>query len=184
MQSTLVLNSDYTPLSLLPLSAIAWKDAIKILFLEHATALEYYDDWTVRSPSTEFPVPAVIVSKKFIKNKQGVKFSRSNLMLRDRFTCQYCGIRLSRDDLTIDHVIPRVKGGKTRWDNVVCSCYVCNSIKGHKSSIKPRTKPTKPDYYDLVSILTNMPLHIPSTKWIPYLNWKENLYTIVEPFKI
>jgi 5-methylcytosine-specific restriction endonuclease McrA len=136
MASTLVLNADFTPLSVIPISSITWRDSIKISFLGHANAVEYYDDWEVHSPSTSMAVPAVMVSTTYIKKKQNIRYSRQNLLLRDNFTCQYCQQHLNSWDLTVDHVIPRVKGGKTRWENIVASCYICNSIKGHQ--IKPR----------------------------------------------
>lgn len=181
MPATLVLNADCTPLSIIPISSISWKDAIKISFLGHAKPLEFYDDWTVHSPSTSMPVPAVIISSTYIKKKNGVRFSRTNLLIRDNFTCQYCDKTLNSHDLTIDHVIPRVKGGKTRWDNVVCACYVCNSIKGHKNHMSPRKSPMKPDYYQLLENARKLPIKIPTKKWLNFLNWDESLVTIVPP---
>lgn len=181
MPATLVLNADYAPLSIIPISAISWKDAIKISFLGHAKPIEYYDDWSVSSPSTTMRVPAVIISSAYIKKKHGVRFSRTNLLIRDNFTCQYCGKTLGSHDLTIDHVIPRVKGGKTKWENVACACYVCNSIKGHKSHMKPKKVPVKPDYYQLIDNARRMHIRVPSEKWLPYLNWDPSLVTIVPP---
>lgn len=183
MASTLVLNADYTPLSIIPISSINWKDAIKISFLGHARPVEFYDDWQVHSPSTTLDVPAVIISSVFIKKKHGVRFSRTNLLIRDNFTCQYCEKTLTANDLTIDHVIPRVKGGTTRWENVTSACYSCNSIKGHRSNMKPKRKPLKPDYYQLLENARKMPIKIPTDKWIQYLGWDERLITIVPPNK-
>lgn len=179
MASTLVLNADFTPLSLIPISAITWKDAIKISFLGHANAVEYYDDWEIHSPSTTLLVPAVMVSTLYIKKKQSVRFSRNNLLIRDNFTCQYCEKRLNSWDLTVDHVVPRVKGGKTKWENVASACYICNSIKGHRTKMKPIKTPTKPDYYQLIDNIKKFPIKIPSEKWIQYLNWNEKLITVV-----
>ena len=181
MASTLVLNADYTPLSIIPISSISWKDAIKISFVGHATPVEYYDDWRVNSPSMSFPVPCIMISGTYIKKKHHVRFSRSNLLIRDDFTCQYCEKKLNSFDLTVDHVIPRVKGGKTKWENIVCACYVCNSIKGHKSKMKPIRQPFKPDYYQLLENARKLPIKIPSEKWIKYLGWKDELITIVSP---
>lgn len=183
MNSTLILNSDYTPYSFFPISAINWEYAIKICLLEKATAVEFYDEWVVRSPSVSLKVPAVIASKVFLKKRTSIKFSRNNILLRDNFTCQYCQTKLSVNDFTIDHVIPRVKGGKTKWENVVSSCYTCNSIKGHKSTIKPKTKPVKPDYFSLMQNIKAMTLQIPSEKWIPYLDWDRNLIRVVNQRK-
>jgi hypothetical protein len=181
MPATLVLNADYSPLSIIPISSISWKDAIKISFLGHATPVEYYDDWSVSSPSTVLPVPAVMISETYIKKKHGVRFSRTNMLIRDNFTCQYCAKKLNSFDLTVDHVIPRVKGGKTKWENIVCSCYVCNSIKGHKTKMKPAKMPVKPEYWQLLDNARKMPIKIPSETWIKYLGWNESLITVVKP---
>lgn len=181
MAATLVLNADYSPLSLIPISSVSWRDSIKILFLGNAKLIESYDDWHVHSPSLTLPVPAVIASSEYIKKKPMIRFSRNNLLIRDNFTCQYCGVALTASDLTIDHVIPRVKGGQTKWDNVVCACYVCNSIKGHKSAMRPKKKPMKPDYFNLIDNVKKLPIKVPSEKWIPYLSWDKNLVTIVKP---
>lgn len=179
MSDTLVLNADFTPLNILPISSISWKDAIKISILGHAKTIEWYDEWTVHSPSVSMRVPAVMVSETYIKKKNTVRFSRSNLLIRDNFTCQYCTKKLNSIDLTVDHVIPRVKGGKTRWENIVCACYVCNSIKGHKSNMSPRIKPYKPDYHQLLDNVRKMPIKIPNIKWIDYIGWDRSLITIV-----
>jgi 5-methylcytosine-specific restriction endonuclease McrA len=180
MSDTLLLNSDFTPMSLLPISAISWRDAIKMIFLDTAVAVEWYDDWHVRSPSITMAVPAVMTSKTYVKKKQSVRFSRHNLMLRDKFTCQYCGVRLTHKDCTIDHVIPRVRGGKKRWDNLVCACFKCNSAKGHRNIIKPKYKPYSPDYGQLIDTAMSMPIKVPTHKWIPYLTWQENLIKVDE----
>lgn len=181
MSDTLVLNADFTPLNILPISSISWKDAIKISFLGHAKTLEWYDKWVVHSPSVSMKVPAVMVSETYIKKKNTVRFSRLNLLIRDDFTCQYCSKKLNAIDLTVDHVIPRVKGGKTRWENIVCACYICNSIKGHKSNMSPKKKPFKPDYHQLLENARKMPIKIPTDKWIDYLGWDQNLITIIPP---
>lgn len=181
MASTLVLNADFTPLSVIPISSISWKDAIKVSFLGHARPIEYYDNWRVHSPSTTLAVPSVLISEKYVKKKHGVKFSRFNLLLRDNFTCQYCNKQLDIMDLTIDHVIPRSRGGITRWDNCTSSCYTCNSIKGHKMTMKPQKKPFKPDYYQLLENARQIPITIPCENWIKYLGWDESLVTISSP---
>jgi len=181
MSSTLMLNADYTPLSIIPISAISWKDAIKISFLGHANPIEYYDDWQVSSPSISFPVPSVMVSEIYIKKKHSIRFSRFNLLLRDGFVCQYCSKKLDMVDLTVDHVIPRSRGGKTNWENIVCACYVCNTVKGHKTHMKPIKKPIKPDYYQLLDSARTLPIRVPSITWITYIGWEKSLVTVVKP---
>jgi 5-methylcytosine-specific restriction endonuclease McrA len=181
MAAALVLNADYTPLSILPISSISWKDAIKITFLGHANPIEFYDNWEVHSPSTTMKVPSVLISSTYIKKKHGVKFSRSNLLIRDNFTCQYCEKQLNQMDLTVDHVIPRVKGGKTKWENIVCACYTCNTIKGHRTKMQPIRAPRKPEYWQLLENARKVPILIPHESWIKYLGWDERLISIHHP---
>lgn len=183
MGQVLILNADYSPLSFLPLSTISWRDAIKIKFLGHARVVEEYSDWVVHSPTVTMAVPSVMISETYIKSRQHVKFNRSNLLIRDNFTCQYCLKPLEHKELTVDHVIPRVRGGKTTWENIVSSCYVCNTIKGHKQHMKPKVKPFKPDYHLLVNHAKKVRIVIPHENWIPYLNWDPNLITIQSPNK-
>ena len=103
----LVLNADFRPLSYYPLSIWCWQDAIKAVFLDRVNILSEYDT-LVRSPSFEMRLPSVVSLKSYVKPTRFPAFTRFNVFLRDRFTCQYCG---QREDLTFDHVVPRSKGG-------------------------------------------------------------------------
>ena len=94
----LVLNADYRPLSYYPLSIWCWQDAIKAVFLDRVNIVSEYDK-TVRSPSFEIRLPSVISLKTYVKPSRHPAFTRFNVFLRDRFTCQYCG---TREDLTFD----------------------------------------------------------------------------------
>ena len=80
--------------------------------------------------------------------KRGVKFSRNNVFARDDFRCQYCGARKSARELNYDHVVPRVQGGKTVWENIVASCYDCNGMKRgrtpEQAGMKLLRAPVKP----------------------------------------
>ena len=91
MSDCLVLNADYRPLSYLPLSTIPWQQAVKLSFMGRITILEEYENWKVHSPSTTINVPALAITKEYMKYKKGVRFSRKNLYLRDLYQCQYCG---------------------------------------------------------------------------------------------
>jgi len=122
-----------------------------------------------------------MISETYIKKKHGVRFSRFNLLLRDHFTCQYCSKKLNIMDLTVDHVIPRARGGTTSWGNIVCCCYICNTIKGHKTNMRPIKVPHKPDYYELLDSARKIPIKVPSETWIKYLNWDESLISVVKP---
>ncbi len=94
-------------------------------------------------------IPRIIVLLFFDRfPRKEVKFTRSNLFERDHDTCQYCGCKFDRQELNIDHVVPRQRGGKTTWTNVVCSCVPCNHRKGSRTPeeagmrlLKPPRKP-------------------------------------------
>lgn len=87
----------------------------------------------VRSPSGSLCVPSVIVLVWFQRlPKKEVKFTRQNVFLRDGNRCQYCGEVFQRQDLNLDHVVPRARGGKLCWENVVCSCIPCNGRKANR----------------------------------------------------
>jgi 5-methylcytosine-specific restriction endonuclease McrA len=125
----LVLNADYRPLSYYPLSLWSWQDAVKAAWLDRVQIVAEYDD-IVRSPTTEIRIPSVVVLRDYVKPQSTVAFTRFNLFLRDEFSCQYCG---ARGDLTFDHVVPRTRGGRTSWENVVAACSKCNLRKGSRS---------------------------------------------------
>ncbi len=122
----LVLNADYRPLSYYPLSLWCWQDSVKSVFLDRVTIVSNYDR-VIRSPSFNMKLPSVIALKHFVSPQSNPNFTRFNVFLRDKFSCQYCG---SGDELTFDHLLPRSRGGKTNWDNVVTACSDCNVQKG------------------------------------------------------
>ena len=169
MSYTLLLNSDYSPISVLPLSVIHWQHAIKLMYLGRVYVLETYPNWIIHSEKLALNVPSVCVTKDYFKKKKSVKFSRYNMYMRDLFQCQYCNDVFDFEDLTIDHVIPRSKGGTTNWENCVTACKGCNFSKGDKTNIRPRTMPYKPDYYNLVNKWKDMPFTVRQESWNQYL---------------
>ena len=170
MSDTLVLNADAQPVSYLPLSSIQWKEAVMYMYHDKCTVLDWYDDWIVRSPSWETRVPAVIMLKDFMKRRRNPRFSKNNLYLRDQYTCKYCNNRFPKKELTIDHVQPISKGGKTTWENCVCACNPCNSRKGNKLNIKPLETPHRPGYYELVRKRKLMDLQLKHPSWEKWLS--------------
>jgi len=170
VSDTLVLNADAQPVSYLPLSSIQWKEAVMYMYHDKCTVLDWYDDWIVRSPSWETRVPAVIMLKDFMKRRRNPRFSKNNLYLRDQYTCKYCNTRFSKKELTIDHVQPISKGGKTTWENCVCACNPCNSRKGNKLNIKPLETPHRPGYYELVRKRKLMDLQLKHPSWEKWLS--------------
>ena len=126
----LVLNADYRPLSYYPLSLWGWQDTVKAVFLDRVNIVSEYDR-AVRSPTFEMKLPSVVSLKTYIRPARYPAFTRFNVFLRDRFICQYCG---DKDDLTFDHLVPRSRGGLTRWENVVAACAPCNLQQGRQAA--------------------------------------------------
>lgn len=168
----LVLNADFMPLNLVPLSDISWQDAFTILVKGNATAIEFHKDEFVHTPNDKFPVPSVIVLKSYKKFKKHAKWSKYNVKLRDDFKCQYCTTRFSAKSLTIDHVYPKSLGGTHSWTNSVTACKHCNQRKKNNPSIKPRIKPVQPTYYQLAQ---KMAKHrsIENEQWLQYIGNKK-----------
>jgi 5-methylcytosine-specific restriction endonuclease McrA len=103
-------------------------------------------------------------------------FTRFNVFLRDRFSCQYCG---SKDDLTFDHLIPRSRGGQTRWDNVVAACAPCNLEKGgampDEAGMLPKQSPYRPTVFELHRNGRLFPPNYLHQSWLDYLYWDTEL---------
>jgi 5-methylcytosine-specific restriction endonuclease McrA len=171
----LVLNADFRPLSYFPLSLWSWQDAIKAVFLDRVNILEEYDR-TVHSPGFEMRLPSVVSLKTYVRPVRNPAFTRFNVFLRDHFKCQYCG---AADDLTFDHVIPRSRGGRTTWNNVVAACSPCNLLKGGKlareSGMYPRIAPHQPTVTELRNIGRRFPPNFLHESWADYLYWDSEL---------
>ena len=171
----LVLNADYRPLSYYPLSVWSWQDAIKAVFLDRVNIVALYDK-AVRSPSIEIVLPSVVSLKNYVRPARHPAFTRFNVFLRDRFSCQYCG---SRQDLTFDHLIPRSLGGHTTWDNVVTACSECNLQKGGKAprqaGMWPSQMPFQPSVNDLHRNGRLFPPNYLHESWLDYLYWDTEL---------
>jgi 5-methylcytosine-specific restriction endonuclease McrA len=176
VSDTLVLNADGQPVSYLPLSAIQWKEAILYMYHDKCTVMEWYDDWMVRSPSWETRVPAVIMLKDFLRRTKEVRFSKSNVYLRDQYSCLYCGCNITKSTATMDHVVPISRGGKTAWDNIVTACGPCNSRKGNSTSPewRPRYKPYQPGYWELVRKKKQMPIDVRHPSWYQWLDIEDS----------
>lgn len=169
MSDCLVLNADGAPISVLPLSVVDWQEAIKYLVLEKAHVLAWHENWIVHSEYWSTPVPSIIMLKDYMKSKNGVRFSKANVFLRDLYTCQYCIGTLTKKDCTLDHVHPISLGGKSVWDNSVTACGPCNARKSNSTKMKPRTKPYKPTYYELVNKRKQLPFQVKDKAWLEFL---------------
>lgn len=173
----LILNADYRPLSYFPLSIWHWQDVVKAVFLERVNVVSEYDH-VVRSPGFEMKLPSVVSLKRYVQPAKYPAFTRFNLFLRDCFACQYCA---AEDDLTFDHLIPRSRGGRTTWDNVITACAACNLRKGGRlpseCGMYPAVMPYRPTVHELHNHGRRFPPNFLHESWNDYLYWD----TVLEP---
>lgn len=177
----LVLNADYRPLSYYPLSVWPWQEAIKAIFRDTVNVVSEYER-VVHSPAAEFKLPSVLVLKEFVTSDRTPAFTRFNVFLRDKWSCQYCGHRYKTHDLTFDHVIPRASGGKTNWENIVASCRACNLDKGCKlpeqCGMIPLTEPYAPTIQQLQESGRKFAPNFLHESWTDFLYWDTELETL------
>jgi len=170
----LVLNADFRPMSYFPLSLLSWQDAVSAVFSDRVSVVAEYDTWA-RSPSTQIRLPSVVALRKYQRSARRVAFTRFNVFLRDRFTCQYCGEVFPSSALTFEHVIPRSRGGKTTWSNIVTACVPCNRGKGNSQRIKPRRLPKEPTLNELLAAKRAFPPGYLHESWTDYRYWDAQL---------
>lgn len=127
MNRCIVLNGDYTFLN-----TISWRRALCLIMKGKAEALKYGDKVVRCADGSEVPIPLVMRLIKVIRMiyKNRVPYTKRNIMVRDNYECCYCG---SRDHLTVDHVIPESRGGKTSFENCVAACFPCNNKKNNRT---------------------------------------------------
>jgi 5-methylcytosine-specific restriction endonuclease McrA len=154
-----------------PHKIISWQRAVVLTYLNKVEVLETWDE-TLHGPSAAMKAPAVVrLTKGSVSTKQSVRFSRVNVFTRDKFRCQYCGARKPLKQLNYDHVVPRVKGGTTSWENIVTSCYACNDRKGSRTpeeaGMTLLRKPFKPTSLPVVPPIRLGEGDVPEL-WQPY----------------
>jgi len=137
-----------------PIEVITWQEAFVLTWLKKAWAVEYTDKW-VRSAKEKFQVPSVIALFRHIDESFfTLPCTKKNIVIRDEYECQYCETVFAKDNLTIDHVYPRSKGGKTEWTNVVTACIACNQKKSDyllaDAPVTLRKNPKQPTYHTFV----------------------------------
>ncbi len=173
----LVLNADFRPLSYFPLSLWSWQDALEAVFLDRVDVVAQYET-KVHSPTFEMRLPSVVSLKTYVTHKRAPAFTRFNVFLRDSFACQYCG-STARDLLTFDHVIPRSKGGRTTWKNIVAACSPCNIKKGGRmprdAMMHPARAPEQPTMFELNERGRSFPPHYLHDSWQDFLYWDTEL---------
>jgi 5-methylcytosine-specific restriction endonuclease McrA len=174
----LVLNADYRPLSYFPLSLWSWQEAVKAVVMNRVDVVSVYDQ-AIHSSRLTMRIPSVISLREYVRTARHPAFTRFNVFLRDRFSCQYCGRRMPTHDLTFDHVTPRSRGGRTTWENVVTACAVCNMTKGSRSCREsrmfPRVQPRRPSSYELQDAGRVFPPNYLHESWRDYLYWDSEL---------
>lgn len=141
---TLLLTQGYQPLKV-----ISWQRAICMSFLGKVEVVTTHPDREIRTVTQAYSAPAVVrLIRAHRVGPHHVRFSRRNVYLRDRFMCQYCHSRFPERDLTLDHVMPRSRGGRTSWTNVVACCVPCNRFKSNKTpdeaGFRLLSRPSKP----------------------------------------
>lgn len=153
-----------------PLSVITVQRAINLLLAGKAIAVEQTGQY-LRTVRTQFEIPSVIALKSYVNvPRRKSHWSRKGVLVRDSYTCIYCGIKpgsqrkgkiLSKGDFTIDHIIPRSKGGKDNWSNTACACAKCNHRKGNRlhnvAGMRLRWEPKMPRTSYLVIALGSGP---------------------------
>ena len=175
---TLVLNADFRPLSYFPLSVWSWQDAVKAVFLDRVNIIAEYEQ-AIHSPSFEMQLPSVISLKEYVRMDRRPAFTRFNVFLRDGFTCQYCGDRFQTEVLTFDHVMPRSRGGRTTWENVVAACQSCNLKKANmtprQAGMTLNRLPRRPDAAELQNKGRKFPPNYLHDSWMDFLYWDAEL---------
>ncbi|NLG29436.1 MAG: HNH endonuclease [Chloroflexi bacterium] len=157
--SVLVLNATYEPLNVVSL-----RRAIVLLLKDKAEVVESTERY-IRARGLSLPEPQVIRLVYYVRVPYAlnVPLSRRTIMLRDDYTCQYCGEMLTRDEATVDHVLPKSRGGVTAWDNVVCACQSCNARKGSRTLAEAGMvllqPPSRPKYLALVLLVESHDNH-------------------------
>lgn len=158
----LLLNQSYEPLQICNM-----RRAIILIFLGKAHSVEQFDD-EIRSVSYSIKMPAVIRIYSYINlPRNSIVLTRKNILKRDSLSCQYCGTKSS--PLTVDHIIPKVKGGKDSWENLTTACVSCNNKKGNRTlreaNLKLLSKPRVPSRITFIQRFVRTPIK----EWRPYL---------------
>jgi 5-methylcytosine-specific restriction endonuclease McrA len=179
----LVLNKSFIPIHI-----ITWQKAMSLIYTESARPLDRdfvvydYSDWLsfsnrqhdypqVATTNDDIAVPEIIVLRRYNKLPQReVKYSRQTIFQRDDSKCAYCNKKFDKKELTIDHIMPKSKGGKSTWMNTITSCRKCNFKKGDKllenTNMHMYFKPKKPKW---ISPFTNVGKNHPCKSWKVFL---------------
>ncbi|GBD95111.1 CRISPR-associated endonuclease Cas9 [bacterium BMS3Abin05] len=158
----LILNQNYEPMTV-----CTARRAIVLVYLGKAELIEKYDFY-VQSVTRRLPVPSIVRLSRFVKvPPRRILLTKKNILKRDSYRCQYCGVY--EGDLTVDHVIPKDRGGRDTWENLVACCKTCNAKKGNRTPEEVRMhllkKPRRPNHLMFIQYF----IGIADTRWKPYL---------------
>lgn len=161
-KKVLLLSSSYEPIAFCDM-----KKAITLMFLEKAEVVEMRDGEWIKCISMNYKCPSIIRLRSNNRHaKPKIQLNRKNIMKRDNFKCMYCG---STSELTIDHIVPKSKGGKTTWENLVTACNPCNNRKDnkdlHEAGLMLRTVPKMPNRITFL----RQEVRMIEENWKPYL---------------
>ena len=165
MESVLVLNATYEPLSV-----VSVRRAVLLLLKEKAEIVEAAEA-ELRSEHVSMPMPLVIRLVYYVRipHRLSLPVTRRTVLARDHYTCQYCGRQPPRKDLTVDHILPRSRGGHTAWENVVTACQRCNGRKGNRTpeeaDMSLLSPPVRPRYVALTLVEGGETRHV----WDKYM---------------
>jgi len=194
VNDVLILNKNWAAIQV-----VGWKRAMTLLYAGHAKAIDVdsfeqfdFNEWkdlsAIKDSNTHFiqtisfkiAVPEVIALQIYDKlPRKEVKLTRRNIFERDQFACGYCGKKFQKKDLNIDHIIPRCKGGKTVWENLVCSCIPCNIKKGSKSlqeaNMSLKFQPSKPGWKGNISFSMGINKRVSWKKFLDQVYWEAEI---------
>ncbi len=186
----LMLNSDLSPIKM-PIQTLDFEQAIRRVISDNCYVILSYDrDILTANPHglDKYNLrkwPSVIARKQYLKRSISPACTKHGIYVRDIGQCQYCGIRITQSEKTMEHYVPIVRGGKFTWDNILLACKTCNSAKGDSPATgrwKPLKKPHKPDYWELVAKELKLPVTICDETWLQFLPTWEGPVTIRSPF--
>lgn len=154
-------------LSFEPITVCSVKKAITLIFLGKAVMLRENEDMPIKTVSGSYPCPAIIKLTRYVRIPyRSVELTRRNILLRDGHKCLYCG---ATERLTIDHVLPRSRGGENSWENLATACISCNNKKGNRTPSEAEMKlshaPYRPSH---IFSITNSGKHL-DERWKPFL---------------
>jgi 5-methylcytosine-specific restriction endonuclease McrA len=196
MGDVLVLNRSFYAIQI-----VNWQRALSLVYLDHARVIDQdyrtysFEDWRelsneikaepsgiINTPSFKVVIPDVIALRTFDGlPKSEVKFTRRNIYEHYEYKCAYCGIKFNTSDLNLEHVIPRSRGGKTDWTNIVTSCIPCNLKKGNRlpeeAHMKLLVQPTKPKWRGSAAIVFRPGFRIKASwqRFIDSVYWNTEL---------